>query len=221
MAGPRVKVAVEKSAKRTFAIALDWPGWARSGKTEEDALTSLAEYAPRYARAVREPALAGASFEVVERLQGGSGTEFGIPSAFARADDRPLRPVDLEREQALLQSAWMEFDAAVRRARGKELRLGPRGGGRSLEKMTMHTLEAEEAYLHQLGRRRPKPSKADVPPRLKAVRAATVEALAARARGEDPPDPNAVRKPWSPRYHVRRSAWHALDHAWELEDRIQ
>ena len=24
---------------------------------------------------------------------------------------------------------------------------------------------------------------------------------------------------WSPRYLVRRSAWHALDHAWEIQDR--
>ena len=24
---------------------------------------------------------------------------------------------------------------------------------------------------------------------------------------------------WTPRYFVRRTAWHALDHAWEIEDR--
>jgi hypothetical protein len=86
--------------------------------------------------------------------------------------------------------------------------------------MTTHVLEAEEAYLHQLGRRRPKPPKPDVQARLKEVRAAALEALEARARGDDPPDPNAVHKRWNPRYFVRRSAWHALDHAWELEDRI-
>ena len=28
-----------------------------------------------------------------------------------------------------------------------------------------------------------------------------------------------VAKPWSPRYAVRRAAWHVLDHAWEIEDR--
>jgi hypothetical protein len=26
-------------------------------------------------------------------------------------------------------------------------------------------------------------------------------------------------KIWSVRYFVRRTAWHALDHAWEIEDR--
>jgi hypothetical protein len=217
---PKIKVAVEAGPKRTFAIALDWPGWARSGKTEEEALERLAEYAQRYATAAGKRSLTDATYDVVERLQGGAGTDFGIPSAFAKADDRALNPADLEREKRLLQAAWKAFDAASRRARGKVLRLGPRGGGRSLEKMTMHVLEADEAYLHQLGRRRPKPARADVPARLRAVRGAALEALAARARGEDPTDPNAVRKRWSPRYYVRRSAWHALDHAWELEDRI-
>jgi hypothetical protein len=215
-----VKVALETGAKRTFAIALDWPGWARSGKTAEDALASLAQYAPRYARVAGEASPRDPSYEVVERLKGGSGTDFGVPSAFAKADDRPLWPTDLEREQRLLQAAWKAFDAAARRATGKELRLGPRGGGRGLEKMTIHVLEAEEAYLHQLGRRRPKPSKADMAARMRMVRTASLEALQARVRGEEPPDANAVRKPWGPRYFVRRSAWHALDHAWELEDRI-
>lgn len=27
-------------------------------------------------------------------------------------------------------------------------------------------------------------------------------------------------KRWKPRYYVRRSAWHILDHAWEIEDRV-
>jgi hypothetical protein len=220
VAAPKVKIAIEAGSKRAFAVALDWPGWARGGKGEEEALARLAEYAPRYAKAVGDRSLADATFDVVERLTGGSGTDFGVPSAFAKADDRPLKPADLRREQALLQAAWKAFDAAARRAKGKELRLGPRGGGRSLEKMTMHVLEAEEAYLHQLGRRRPDSAKAGEQARMKEVRAASLEALAARARGEQPPNPNAVRKPWSPRYFVRRSAWHALDHAWELEDRI-
>ena len=25
---------------------------------------------------------------------------------------------------------------------------------------------------------------------------------------------------WPPRYAARRIAWHALDHAWEIEDRV-
>lgn len=215
-----VKVALEAGARRTFAIALDWPGWARSGKDEAEALTRLAEYGARYARVADQPGLATSTLDVVERLRGDAGTDFGVPSAVARADDRPLRPAQVAREQRLLEAAWQAFDAAARRARGKKLRTGPRGGGRDLQKMENHVLEAQEAYLHQLGNKRPKPAKDDVRARTKQVRAAVAPALAARARGAEPPDPNAVRKRWSPRYFVRRSAWHALDHAWELEDRI-
>jgi hypothetical protein len=217
---PSVKVAVEAGPKRTFAIALDWPGWARAGKTEEDALAALAHYAQRYAGVAREPKLGDATFEVVERLKGGSGTDFGVPSSFAKADQRPLKPADAKREKRLLQAAWNAFDASARRAEGKELRLGPRGGGRGLEKMGNHVLEAEAAYLHQLGTKRPKPAAASLESRMKQVRRAALASLAAVARGNDPPDPNQVRKRWSPRYYVRRAAWHALDHAWELEDRI-
>ena len=28
-----------------------------------------------------------------------------------------------------------------------------------------------------------------------------------------------VGKKWPPRYAARRIAWHAIDHAWEIEDR--
>ena len=48
-----IAVAIEAGSKRTFASALDWPGWARSGKTEQAALEALAAYAGRYAEVAR------------------------------------------------------------------------------------------------------------------------------------------------------------------------
>jgi len=42
-----------------------------------------------------------------------------------------------------------------------------------------------------------------------------------RRRGEEPPpNPRRTKPLWSPRFAIRRSAWHALDHAWEIEDRV-
>ena len=41
---------LETGQKRTFAGALDWPGWCRSGRDEASALQALFEYASRYAR---------------------------------------------------------------------------------------------------------------------------------------------------------------------------
>ena len=51
------------------------------------------------------------------------------------------------------------------------------------------------------------------------LRRAFAEALTAVATGQPLDNPRNTRKPWTPRYAVRRSAWHVLDHAWEIEDR--
>lgn len=166
--------------------------------------------APKLARDLR----------VVDRLKGTSGTDFGIPSLPAGIDGDALPSPELQRQRALLEAAWAAFDAAAEAARGLELRKGPRGGGRTLTRIVAHVLEAEEAYRHQLGSRQPAlPSGASVATRMAAERDIALATLELRARDEPLPDPNRVKKPWSPRYFVRRSAWHALDHAWEIEDR--
>ena len=52
-----LRVYLERGDKRTFAGALDWPGWSRSGRDDEQALEALLAYAPRYA--ARRQARAG------------------------------------------------------------------------------------------------------------------------------------------------------------------
>jgi hypothetical protein len=42
-----------------------------------------------------------------------------------------------------------------------------------------------------------------------------------KASGKPLPEPSGVGKPWNARYFVRRTAWHVLDHAWEIEDRAR
>jgi hypothetical protein len=56
---------------------------------------------------------------------------------------------------------------------------------------------------------------------MERLRAAFLAALKATARGEPVSNPRNTKKPWSPRYTIRRSAWHAMDHAWEIEDRAE
>ena len=46
-------VYLESGEKRVFAAALDWPGWARGGRSAEEALAALVAAGPRYAAAVR------------------------------------------------------------------------------------------------------------------------------------------------------------------------
>ena len=216
-----IKVIVEKGAKRVFASAADWPGYARGAKTEALALEALYAYGPRYAKVVKgvvsfvSPKSAS-DLSIVERTAGSSGTDFGVPSVAARVDASALTATEGERIVAIIEASWAAFDRAARAATGKKLTTGPRGGGRSVEKMTAHVLEADVAYLSKLGSRAPKVEGAR---RAQAVRRTIVAAFRARVRGEPLPDPSKAEKLWSPRYFARRSAWHALDHAWELEDR--
>ena len=54
----KIKVYLEIGKKKTFAGAVDWPGWCRSGRDEESALQALFEYGPRYKRILRPARLA-------------------------------------------------------------------------------------------------------------------------------------------------------------------
>lgn len=219
-----LRVFLERGAKRTFAVAMDWPGWSRSGRDEEQAIEALLAYAPRYARVLKGARLQEAlpdpeaTVDIVHRLSGSSGTDFGVPSAAPKEDGEPLRGLELARQRALLEASWQAFDRAARSAKGKTLRLGPRGGGRNRAKMTGHVLEAEVAYLGALGSKPPKAAGKD---EMGAVREAALATLDAVANGRPLENPRNTKRPWSPRYFVRRSAWHALDHAWEIEDRIE
>jgi hypothetical protein len=213
-----LRVVLEVAPKRSFASAIDWPGWSRGAKTADEALETLLAYAPRYAKVAKRAKIAFSppatmrGVDIVERQQGGGGTEFGVPSSTARSESDPIPPRELSRLVALLEASWAAFDAAARKAEGAALTLGPRGGGRQVPKMVEHVREAESAYVHQLG------TKASGQ-EMHELRRSFVEALRLLAAGEELPAPNRVRKPWAPRYAVRRSAWHALDHAWEIEDR--
>jgi hypothetical protein len=211
-------VYLEVGQKRVFACALDWPGWCRSAKTEEQALEALAAYADRYAAVAREAAVAfpltsPIAFDVVERLHGSAGyTDFGAPGAVATSDREPLIGEETERLIALLRASWTVFDQ-IAAAAPAELRKGPRGGGRDRDKMIDHVLGAEATYARKLGVRHPQPAGDDASA-IASLRNAIVEAL--RAPEANPP---LQLSGWPPRYAVRRIAWHVLDHAWEIEDR--
>jgi hypothetical protein len=217
-----VDVYIEGAPKRSFAGAIEWPGWTRSGRTEADALDALARYRDRYAGILAaghlRPPPPDPQLRVVERLAGGSGTEYGVASVAPSADDEPLEGADLDRQIRLLEAAWAAFDRAAAAAQGVELAKGPRGGGRDLQKIAAHVVEAEAAYITALGAPSPKlPS--DLVAALQPVHEAAIEALRARNRGEYPDVGARGGRRWSARYFVRRTAWHALDHAWEIEDR--
>ncbi len=216
-----IRAYLEIGPKRTFAGALDWPGWCRSGRREEAALGTLAAYADRYATVVDPLGLGFVppanvdGLEVVERLEGDATTDFGAPSIAPAADAAPIGPADADRLLAILGACWDALDRAAEAARGQRLATGPRGGGRSREGIVDHVVGAERGYLMRLGRR------LDLDPArpLPDLRDAIVdEVRSVIAAGGPTPGPRGGRR-WPIRYYVRRAAWHVLDHAWELEDR--
>jgi hypothetical protein len=210
-------VYLELGQKKVFASALAWPGWCRSARSEEAALDALAAYVPRYAVIAARAGLpfpTGASprFDVIERLAGGGGTDFGVPDRIAAADGEEVTPAIATRQASLVRAAWEIFDE-VAAATPEELRKGPRGGGRDRDKIIDHVLGSETGYARQLGIKRPQAQLGDWP----AIEALREEILTVLGTPNDgtPPSGNG----WPTRYAARRIAWHVLDHTWEMQDR--
>jgi hypothetical protein len=221
----KVDVYLEVGKKKVMAGALEWPGWCRGGRDEESALQALAEYWPRYERVLRAAKIdfdaqaEAPAMKVVERVEGNATTDYGVPVIPPSVDAETVSAAEMQKLRAILEACWTAFDAAVEAAHGKELRKGPRGGGRELEGIIEHVVGAEEGYLSSLGGKAPRGS--DEPEeRLDLERRAVLDTLEAWRRGEiEPTGPRGGAR-WSARYFVRRAAWHVLDHVWETEDRV-
>lgn len=212
MTRKEIAVSIEAAAKKAFATAVDWPGWSRSGKTEELAIEALLQYAERYAAVARRageklPPASEFDLDVVDRSGGGAGTEFGVPSNVTKPDRRRVTAAQADRLARLVEAAWQTFGEVAAGA-PEELRKGPRGGGRDTSKMVGHVVEADEAYAREMGIKLKAP--------IDEVRAAILKVLRQPSDGS----PIADRK-WTARYAAHRVAWHALDHAWEIEDRSE
>src|SRR5689334_1648425 len=98
-----IDVYLEIGKKRTFAGAIDWPGWCRSGRDEDMALQALVDSGPRYARALDEAGIEfkapadRSAFTVIERLAGSQNTDFGAPDVAPSSDTQPVDAVELRR----------------------------------------------------------------------------------------------------------------------------
>jgi len=222
----KIDVYLEIGKKRTFAGAIDWPGWCRSGSDEESALQALFDYGPRYARVLRSSQLGFqvpsklSEFVIVERLKGNTTTDFGAPAVAPASDKKRVNDNELQHFQKLLKACWRTFDAAIKVAQGKALRTGPRGGGRDVKGIIHHVLGADAGYLTRIGGKLEQSNDEDLGKQLIQARQVILKALESAARGGTPARGPRGGVRWTPRYFVRRAAWHVLDHAWELEDRV-
>ena len=213
----RVTLEIGPKGKKVVAVAPDWPGLERGAATGEAAIQRLLSYVPRYAAVTKLAGMQAAfaaitAVDVVERYPGVSSTDFwGISFAFSSIDQQPMSGEALERELALMRACWAFFDG-VRSRVSVEMQRGPRGGGRDRDHIVRHTFAAELDWAKKLGVLTP----------LDAM--LTDEGLNAHRDSYC----NAIRslhaqskmaRTWPLRYLIRHTAYHTLDHAWEMEDK--
>ncbi|HUG16881.1 MAG TPA: hypothetical protein VMM78_17875 [Thermomicrobiales bacterium] len=213
----RVIVETGPKGKRVAAVASDWPGLSRGDKTEEAAIERLRAYLPRYAPIAKLAGMdaafqASTELDIVERYTGTGSTDFwGISFAFSSFDRQPMSSDELERELALLRACWAFFDD-IRSRVSAEMQKGPRGGGRDRDRIVQHTLAAELDWAKGLEVRPPLEALL-TDEGLKAYRDDYCAAIRTHhAQGK------SARK-WPLRFLIRHSAYHTLDHTWEMEDK--
>jgi hypothetical protein len=121
---------------------------------------------------------------------------------------------ELERKITVLRACWAFFDDVAARV-SPEMRKGPRGGGRDRDKIIRHTIRTEsEDFAKQVGLRVPEEG-ALAPDALAPYREAYIAAMRAFNAGEV----ERVMRSWTLPFLIRHSAFHTLDHAWEMEDK--
>jgi hypothetical protein len=213
----RVTEEIGPKGKKVVAVAPDWPGLERGAKTGEAAIERLLAYVPRYAAVAK---LAGMEAEfvsltdvdVVEQYPGTGSTDFwGISFAFSSIDQEAVSSEALERELALMRACWAFFDD-VRARVSAELQRGPRGGGRDRDRTVRHTFAAELDWAKKLEVRTPLEEML-TDEGLTAHRDAYCNAIRVLH------SQNKMARTWPLRFLIRHTAYHTLDHAWEMEDK--
>ena len=216
-----VRTVIERGPKdkRSVAFSLDWPGWSRGAKTVALALDTLESYRERYRPVATLAGMtsefdASGPIEVVEDRVGTGSTDFwGISFSPSATEQGPMGEAELERGITLLQASWAYFDGVAARV-SPEMRKGPRGGGRDRDRIIRHTIRTEsEDFAKQVGLRIPEEA-ALSPDGLRHHREAYVAAMRAYNAGQVP----RRMRTWTLLFLIRHSAFHTLDHAWEMED---
>jgi hypothetical protein len=206
--------------KRSVAFALDWPGWSRGAKTAEDALATLEAYRARY-RPVAELAGMATEFdaagplEIVEDRVGTGSTDFwGISFSPSSTEQDPMDEAELERKLMLLRAAWAFFDGVAARV-SAEMRKGVRGGGRDRDAIIGHVIRVESMDFAKGVGIEVLDGNALIPDGIPRYREAYVAAMRDYNDGKVTQRMRSRTLP----FLIRHSAFHTLDHAWEMEDK--
>jgi hypothetical protein len=206
--------------KKVAAFAVDWPGWSRGAKTGPQAVELLEAYRDRYRPVAGLVGLASefdaaGPLEIVEDHVGVGSTDFwGISFAPSSFEAGPMPEEELERKLGLLEASWKYFDAVAARV-SAELEKGPRGGGRNRDQIVRHVINNERGDLAKKVGVVPTPEEVLAPEGVGAHR----EAFVAAIRDYNAQGRLARGRNWTIPLLVRHTAFHVLDHAWEMEDK--
>ena len=125
-----------------------------------------------------------------------------------------MEEADLERGITILQACWTYFDGVASRV-SAEMRKGPRGGGRDRDRIISHVIRVEsQDFASGVGLKIPEGG-ALAPDALLPYREDYVAAMHAYNAG----DVTKRMRSWNLPFLIRHSAFHTLDHAWEMEDK--
>jgi hypothetical protein len=113
-----------------------------------------------------------------------------------------------------MQACWVFFDE-VRSRVSEQMQKGPRGGGRDRNQIVGHVIRVEQDWATKVGVSTPQTSQDALPSEddLQAYRDAYCNAIRAFHAAGKP------ARTWPLRYLIRHTAFHTLDHAWEMEDK--
>jgi len=212
-----VEIVLERGKKKAVVFAPAWPGWSRGASTVDGALEKLAVYADRY-RGVTDLAGLARDFprsptlDIVEELPGRGMTDFwGISYVAASSELGRMSARECERKLSLLRACWSYFDGVEARV-SAELKKGPRGGGRNRAQIVNHIFVNERDWARMVGLGLPEDAQRTAKKRA-GHRDAFEQAIREyNAEGKAP-------RTWPLQFLLRHTAYHVLDHAWEMEDK--
>ena len=217
-----MRAVVERGpkGKKSVAFSLDWPGWSRGASTPEIAVQTLESYRERYrpiaklAGMVREFDAAGPVDVFEDRIGTGSVDFWGISFSPSATETDPMDVDEFKRKVKLLRACWKYFDEVAAHV-SAGMQKGPRGGGRDRDEIIRHTIRVEsEDFARKVGLRIPEGG-ALTPEGLHQYRKDYVAAI------RDYNDGKVKRRMQSGTlpFLIRHSAFHTLDHAWEMQDK--
>lgn len=216
----RNRVAIEHGpkGKKSVATAIDWPGWERGGTADDVALETLGAYRERYApvadiAGLRAEFDAIGDLEVTDRYEGTGTTDFwGISTKVPEYERGQVSDEECERRIEILRACWTFFDDVYSRV-SAELRKGPRGGGRNRDEILNHTFGAERTqWAPKVGVATPQGAMLTADG-LRHHREQFVVAIRTYNRE------GKSARTWPLQFLLKRTCYHLLDHAWEMEDK--